>query len=164
MNWHTVWFRCAISGILKRSTAFPPVVSLNLSAASIEEFGLQHLVDVARQPSYNRVVRTTQLSNSVRAGYINTPAKTCIKISSSSVQGDYYKKHLAAAVMFSLKFRVDLLVLLAFNLSLMVICLCLSRSIIGEGLNPSPFFIVCFKSRISVAFYLSRFFRLLITV
>lgn len=76
------------------------MISLNLSGVSIDEFGLQHLVDVARQPSYNWIVKTTQLANAVRAGYDSTPAKNCIKISSSSVQGDYYKKHLAAAVTF----------------------------------------------------------------
>lgn len=77
------------------------MAALNLSAATLNEFGMEHLLNVAREPKYNWVVRTTLLKGAIRAGYIDTPAKDCYKISMQSIpHSDLYKKHLATAIQF----------------------------------------------------------------
>ena len=77
------------------------MASLNISGISVDHFGMEYLLTVAKDPTYNWVVRTTHLKGAVRAGYIDTPAKDCAKIATSKIpNSDYYKKHLAAAITF----------------------------------------------------------------
>jgi len=93
------------SVILKKSTATGKVESyLNLQANSVEAFGLEYILARSKQPKYNWTVRTTLQMNRIKAGYVDSMAKDCIKISLSSIpETDYYKKHLAAAIIFMTK-------------------------------------------------------------
>jgi hypothetical protein len=77
---------------------------LNLQANSVEVFGLDHILARSKQPKYNWTVRTTLQMNHIKAGYVDSMAKDCIKISLSSIlETDYYKKHLVAAITFMTK-------------------------------------------------------------
>ena len=77
------------------------MVMLNIGGGSVEQFGMESLLNCAKEPQYNWTVRTTQMTGAVRAGYVDTLAKDCVKVNNSSLPGtDYYKKHLAAAIMF----------------------------------------------------------------
>ena len=90
--------------IVWESTAIDQVDSyLNLQANSVEAFGLEYILARSKQPKYNWTVRTTLQMNRIKAGYVDSMAKDCIKIPLPRMITFDYKKHLVAAITFMTK-------------------------------------------------------------
>jgi hypothetical protein len=76
---------------------------LNLQANSVEEFGMSYFLARVKQPPRTLAVRTTLQTNHIKAGYVDTLAKDCIKIPLPRMITFDYKKHLVAAITFMTK-------------------------------------------------------------